>query len=293
MVDAIVIESLVGKLGGRFFTPILIKVAKILKIKPALPYIEMHVVDHCNLNCKGCGHFSPIAEKWFLNPDKNEKDLERLKKLFSTIHTIRLMGGEPLLHPEIERILLQTRAFFPKSDVRLVTNGIILGQMPESFWETCRTCSVNLDITVYPPLEKKVKSLIELARSEKVRLAIRNTNYFYAFYHSQCASDSKLGDQTCSSGWHICPNLRDGKIYSCPIPAYIFHFNLRFGTSIPSDGYVKIYTPNLTGWDVREAMRKFPSACRYCASRMNNLPKFKWASSTLTITDWKTKGTND
>lgn len=24
-------------------------------------HIEMHVVDHCNLNCFGCNHFSPLA----------------------------------------------------------------------------------------------------------------------------------------------------------------------------------------------------------------------------------------
>ena len=25
------------------------------------------IVDHCNLNCKGCGHFSPLASKSFLD----------------------------------------------------------------------------------------------------------------------------------------------------------------------------------------------------------------------------------
>ena len=26
---------------------------------------ELHLVDHCNLNCRGCTHFSPLAEKKF------------------------------------------------------------------------------------------------------------------------------------------------------------------------------------------------------------------------------------
>jgi len=28
--------------------------------------VEMHIVNHCNLNCAGCNHFSPLAEPWFI-----------------------------------------------------------------------------------------------------------------------------------------------------------------------------------------------------------------------------------
>jgi hypothetical protein len=26
---------------------------------------ETHMVDHCNLDCWGCSHFSPLADEWF------------------------------------------------------------------------------------------------------------------------------------------------------------------------------------------------------------------------------------
>ena len=29
--------------------------------------VEMHIVDHCNLNCNCCNHFSPLAEPWFIS----------------------------------------------------------------------------------------------------------------------------------------------------------------------------------------------------------------------------------
>ena len=35
------------------------------------------IVDHCNLNCKGCGHFSPLASKSFLDLETFENDLRR------------------------------------------------------------------------------------------------------------------------------------------------------------------------------------------------------------------------
>ena len=28
-------------------------------------YIETHIVDHCNLKCKGCSHFSGLAQPYF------------------------------------------------------------------------------------------------------------------------------------------------------------------------------------------------------------------------------------
>lgn len=41
------------------------------------------IVDHCNLNCKGCGHFSPLAPKSFLDIETFENDLRRLNELLN------------------------------------------------------------------------------------------------------------------------------------------------------------------------------------------------------------------
>ncbi len=43
-----------------------------------LDHIEIHLVEHCNLNCKYCSHFSSIAEKKFYDVNKYEKDMARL-----------------------------------------------------------------------------------------------------------------------------------------------------------------------------------------------------------------------
>lgn len=62
--------------------------------KPRLDYFEYHVCDHCNLNCKGCGHFSNIeSEEHFADYDQYVRDLKDLKRLFNGIDVIRLMGG--------------------------------------------------------------------------------------------------------------------------------------------------------------------------------------------------------
>ena len=68
-----------------------------MKKKESLDYIEYNVVGHCNLNCKGCSHFSNIQKKEFADLATFEKDISMLKKLFSEIRLINLLGGEPLL----------------------------------------------------------------------------------------------------------------------------------------------------------------------------------------------------
>jgi sulfatase maturation enzyme AslB (radical SAM superfamily) len=52
------------------------------KFKPrkALRF-QIHITDHCNLNCKYCGHYSPVANKKFLDPAVFEKYLQRIQEL--------------------------------------------------------------------------------------------------------------------------------------------------------------------------------------------------------------------
>jgi molybdenum cofactor biosynthesis enzyme MoaA len=101
--------------------------------KPQLGYLEANLVDHCNLNCRRCSHFAPLAEPHFVAPDDFERDMRRLSALFRNIRVIRLMGGEPLLHPEAERFLSIARTAFPLARIHLVTNGLLLDELREAF----------------------------------------------------------------------------------------------------------------------------------------------------------------
>ena len=41
------------------------------------------------------------------------------------------MGGEPLLHPQVVDFCETTRALFPKSEIVLVSNGILLSKLTD------------------------------------------------------------------------------------------------------------------------------------------------------------------
>ena len=158
--------SLVDQRTSGTITDMLEKTKRSLSLKPDLPYLEIHLTDNCNLNCRGCAHFCPISEKWFASPITYAQDMLQLRKLFSNIQVIRLMGGEPLLNPKIKFFLDYTRSCFPKADIRLVTNGVLLDKQPVSFWDTCRTNSISIDITIYPNFRNKESILVNLANSK-------------------------------------------------------------------------------------------------------------------------------
>ncbi len=59
--------------------------AKLMYYKNVLPKLETHLVDHCNLNCKGCSHFSPLSSPNFADYNQFTKDLTRLSELFKAL----------------------------------------------------------------------------------------------------------------------------------------------------------------------------------------------------------------
>jgi hypothetical protein len=274
---------------SRYFSPgssgTLKRARKMLGLKPHLSYLELHLTDHCNLNCKGCGHFAPIADKWFADLHDYERDLKQLQRLFSSIRKIRLMGGEPLLNPQIEAFMFATRAVFPNAKIRVCTNGILLPKMPEKFWDACRTCSVGIDLSVYPPLKADAPALVRLVEGNGLTVNASYFDFFHAFYNRKGDTDKKVAFKRCREREDM-PMLREGKIYVCPKPATMFYFNEKYGLSVPRTGFVDIYTPGLNGWDVISRLNEAPTTCSYCTLGWDVIPVFPWSASKLVLDDW-------
>lgn len=137
----------------------------------APPTLDVQVCDHCNLCCAGCLHFAPLAENRFLDLDAYERDLERLGSVDGVagyFDSVVLMGGEPLLHPHVDRVVRTTRDRFPDEPIGLCTNGLLLRRMDDSFWSALAECDVLLGISPYP-LSIDYEALADLARSKGVR----------------------------------------------------------------------------------------------------------------------------
>ena len=66
------------------------------------------------------------------------------------ISSIKLLGGEPLIHPDLLQVISLCRGIFKNTRILLVTNGILLKTMSEEFWKTCQNNQIAISISLYP-----------------------------------------------------------------------------------------------------------------------------------------------
>jgi molybdenum cofactor biosynthesis enzyme MoaA len=65
------------------------------------------------------------------------------------LYQIRLLGGEPLLHPDIMAFCAATRYAFPRASIEIVTNGILLPTMPQKFFDGLKKYDVGIYLSDY------------------------------------------------------------------------------------------------------------------------------------------------
>jgi len=264
---------------------IVIKGKRISKLFP----VEIHVTEHCNLNCKGCNHFSSIAEESFLEPQQFEKDITRLAELSQKYFAIKILGGEPLLHPRITDFFDITRKHFPSTPIQITTNGILLEKQPDDFWHSCNKNKITVSVSQYP-IKLNKKALKEIARTHRVKLVFNGTTA----ENRMCkipldpdgSQDMKKSHSKCAISWGCCVTLRDGLIYTCCIAAHIKNFNDYFkqNLEIGSSDYVDIYKISSKEEIIDFLEKPFPF-CRYCVTSQIKFAQ-RWGITKKNINEW-------
>ena len=248
------------------------------------------LAEHCNLNCAGCDHFSPLAENKFADIEELKKDFSRLAELFfNKVSFIHLEGGEPLLHPEIIKILKMTREIFPNARINIVTNGLKLLSMPENFWQACQEYKIVIFPTKYPlsinydaaEIKAKkynikfcyfnagetIKTLFKLPLDPE---GIQNENF--SFFNCHRANN--------------CIYLQNGRLYTCTVAPTVKHFDKHFGTQLfdAESNSIDIYKAN-SAEEILEFLANPIPFCRYCKIQ-NTVYNIQWHKSNRDINEW-------
>ena len=273
-------------------------------------WIEINIADHCNLNCRMCDHFSHLAPPVFLDVDEFKRDMERLAELSGNfIDMIKLQGGEPLMHKDINKFIEITRNLFPKSEIDFFTNGLLLLRAEHyekgNFWQCCVDNRVDILLTRYP-IKLDVEPIREKAEEYGVRLQI------FGEAATRCTGDKSIGlyklpqsdinkkstkhpfdlngtiEKHCFiSCYHLNETitLRHGKLYTCSIRPYAEYFNNAFNQrlELADDDYINIYKAN-TYEELAEFATKRVPFCRYCD--IKNRRVFDWARSNRQIDEY-------
>ncbi len=265
------------------------RVSKTAKPKRKRLFFDVHICDHCNLNCKSCTNFCPIAEKKSVDPNILERDFKRLSELTNRKCDLSLIGGEPLLHPNIVKIFDLVRKYFD-CDAQMVTNGILLANQPDEFWQSCKKNAVKIVVSVYPIKIDEEKIIAQARRFGVALNALDRTQKASWYKHTWDLSGSQNIEKTyrkCKWG-NVCVYLEDGKLDPCGFPLLTKHFNKYFSQSErkfdepTEDDYVDIFKVN----SLEEILEKLANPipyCRYCTLTFN-YPG--WEASKKEIQEW-------
>ncbi len=249
--------------------------------KPTLRYLEFHLTDHCNMNCGGCTHFAPMAERWFADAARVTADFARLKELFRNISEVRVMGGEPLLHPGCVTFLRIVRDAFPACRLALVTNGLLLAKQNATFWEACRETRALISLSVYPPVRPQVEALAARCRAENVPLELVESGTFIARCVPDGSVDARKAFRFCRGSWFFCPILRDGRIYRCAMGCYAAYWNRAAKASIPVEDGIALEAAS--GPEILDYLMRPMPTCAYCSPQAR---AFAWRNGEPKLEDW-------
>jgi len=240
---------------------------KLLGKKPVLSRLEYHAAEHCNLNCKGCFHFSNlVSSDKFPSITQFSADMSRLSELFGNIGIISLMGGEPLLNPQLPQIIREARKTFPRAKINLRTNGILYQKIEGDLLESIISSDVLIQVSLYKPMAHKRDELKHFFGAKKIRHWISNPIlHFGKYLNLKGSSTPKRSISQCHAS--RCTFLKDGYIARCPLPFNIEHFNSYFDQNISMKcEWIHIYENNADGLAINKRLREPMESCRYCGN---------------------------
>jgi organic radical activating enzyme len=181
---------------------------------------EINATWHCNLACVACTHASPVAPTGLADPDIVERDLSLLTRAVD-VDEIRILGGEPLLHPRLPALLRAVRNSGVRATVRISTNGTRLHATDFEWLEHVD----EVHVSWYPGTNVRREGIDELTRLCHVgqkRLIVKN---FHAFRHAVPRSpltgeEVAVVFETCQQAhaWS-CHPVHEGQVFLCPISA--------------------------------------------------------------------------
>lgn len=252
---------------------------------------EVHLAEHCNLNCSGCNNFSPLAKPEFMDIPGYINDLKRLNEIFGDrIEQVGLLGGEPLLNPDVAEIMAITRTNLPKADISIVTNGLLLPKQNDEFWEACVKYNIKLFVTKYP-VKFDFDSIYKLAEEKGVELTLfgntdkEEKSFLRVPFDLEGKQDKELSYVMCNRA-NGCIVLNKGRLYTCTTVAHIRHFGEYFAKEleVTEEDSIDIYKEN----DADAILKRLAEPidfCRYCMVK-DKVEHIKWGVSKKNLDEW-------
>lgn len=264
-------------------------------MKLTLPFLETMATQECNLSCDGCTNYSDIDHTGYVAwTDMKAQLINWLTVL--DIPDFGIIGGDPLINPEIRSWLTGIRELMPDSQIRFSTNGLLLPRNLDIVDLAHDIGNVVFKITLHRETNKLNEAVEHIFKrfdwepvveyginrwrtTNNLRLQINRPTEFVKTYQGVYANMMPYNN-TPSDAFEICcqqtcPLLHNNKIYKCSTQGLLKETLARFDN------------PNLEQWqpylvdgisrDETERIQKFVDnfgkshgICQMCPSAADN-----------------------
>jgi hypothetical protein len=247
-----------------------------------LPNLEMHVVHSCNLACESCSHYSNQGHKGIVSLEEGARWMQAWSARLAP-GEFSLLGGEPTLHPHLPRFVELARRCWPRSRLRLVTNGFFLHRHPELPLVLRDDPAAVLCVSWHhdsPEYRERVRPVRELVADWVARYGIAVQHYeAYQYwslrYHGFGAAMRPFDDRSPRTSWENCrarsfTQLQDGMLWKCAPLAYLPMQHAKYGLSQEWDPYLRYQPPGPECSDAQLGeflARQDESVCGMCSAR--------------------------
>ena len=190
------------------------------------------------------------------------------------------------MHSRINECLIAARECLPSCNIQILTNGALLPNMPDEFFNCCIENNISISVSEYPigiDYEEIIKDVKEKGVDiEPCNYAPEKMSFVYKPYDPNGGYDPKLTYAKCSAY----PHVRNGRMYPCPDMALIDALNEAFGTDFQCKAgkdYIEIDKIK-DKLDVLKFLVDAKPFCKYCGlTEITNIP---WHRSTKNADEW-------
>lgn len=190
--------------------------------------VELHVVEQCNLRCAQCCNVSPYLADGdrALSSEEVSAACARIREVMRP-SVLKIMGGEPLLHPDLPGVLRAVRESGVAPRIRLFTNGLLLRSLDDATFALLDELTVSSYASA--PVKPEIVAETEArARRFDVVLNVKEVVSFTTVLTDRPNDDAAM-QEAYDSCWlrHRCLVVRDGVFYKCTRAAYHADFHAK------------------------------------------------------------------
>lgn len=241
-----------------------------------LDYFEVVVTTRCSLRCKNCANLMQYYQKpQHVEFEIIEKSLKQFLKNVDLVKRVGVLGGEPFLYKDLDKVLGLLSSSKKIKNIRVVTNGTVI---PSE--ETLRALSlpkVVVQLNCYMnAYYEKVNEIVTIFDKNGIKYQLLKkdgTEWMdYGNLEDRGRSEKELEEQF--SRCRIdCRSLFNGKIFYCPRSGHGMDLNMIPHTK---EDYVDLMDNNISNKELRHKIfelmfeKKYIEACNHCNKGTNN-----------------------